>query len=99
MARRAPRRRASDISRRQKRSLQQLLMTALALAMLLLFWGQLSQGAAGCFTMMSGPQEPGVAPGAARPTGDADAVGDQPRQPEDQPAPAIRVQVPDASSR
>ena len=56
MARRT-RRRGSDLSRRQHQSIVNAVMAGLALTMLLVFWRQLSDGAAGCFYGLTASEE------------------------------------------
>jgi hypothetical protein len=78
-SRRRPRVRASDVAARQRSSLQQLGFAVVALVMLLLVWNHLAEGAAGCFTTLSGPV---ADPGARH---DAPA---KPEAPDAAPAPA-----------
>lgn len=69
--------------RGQRRSAQNLLVAALVLVMLLVFWTELATGAASCFGGVAGGPPPGVeVPGADDP---ADAA--------DEPAPTPRVRV------
>lgn len=82
--RRSVRSSSAQIARRQRRSLMQLGMAVVALVGLLILWGQLAEGAAGCFTTVAGDAADARDEAAADPD-----VGHDAGEPE--PTPNVRV--------
>jgi len=84
----------------QKRTAQQLVLTIVALVFLILFWKELSTGAAGCFTQMTAPQGQGQqAPASSGEEDSGDkATESAPAKGRDS-APSVRIKLPDKPAK
>lgn len=78
--------RVADIDRRRKRTWVQLGLSIMILVVLIVFWRELSDGAAGCFNALSG--QPDGSLGFAPDAGRTKPV-----------APSVRVKLPDPGPR
>lgn len=90
-----------DPSRTRNRTTQQLIATVVALVLLIVFWSDLSGGAAGCFMNMTGDKK-GLSQSTPTPTA-GEAEGSATQQAQEQPQrdelPTVRIQLPDAPKK
>ena len=77
----------AELSRRQRRTIPQLVFTIVALVSLFLFWNEISSGTAGCFTKMTASPQTFPAGESVEP---AESLHEKP---------SIRVKLPSSTPR